>query len=278
MNDILTQEISFKYFSMGGANPPFFILGPCVIESEKLVMDMAGSLKEIALRLGINFIFKSSFDKANRTSVTSFRGPGLNEGLKILERVRNEFEVPVTSDIHETHQVRAAGDVLDIIQIPAFLCRQTDLITAAAETGKPLNIKKGQFLAPWDMQHAVKKANSAGNTKILITERGTFFGYNRLVVDMTSLPEMRKSGCPVVFDGTHSVQLPGQGDGCTTGLREYIPHLARAAVATGVDGLFFEVHPNPDKALCDGANSIPLSNLEALLKQIMSIHNVAHQP
>ncbi len=267
----MTREISIGSIKIGGSHPPLFILGPCVIESEALVMDVAGRLKEITGSLGVKFIFKASFDKANRTSTSSFRGPGMEDGLAILARVKREFGLAVTSDIHAPSQASAAAEVLDVIQIPAFLCRQTDLIVAAASTGKPVNIKKGQFMAPWDMQHVVEKALSTGNDRIILTERGTFFGYNRLVVDMTSLPEMRKLGCPVVFDGTHSVQLPGQGNGCSDGLREYIPHLARAAAAVGVDGMFFEVHPDPANARCDGPNSLPLNELPPLLETLLAI-------
>lgn len=273
----MTREISIGPFALGGSNPPFFILGPCVIESEELVLEVATRLKEITNELGARFVFKASFDKANRTSITSFRGPGLREGMRILARVKNELGLPVTSDIHGPDQVEAAAEVLDIIQIPAFLCRQTDLIVEAARSGKPLNIKKGQFMAPWDMRHVIDKAVSAGNENIIITERGSFFGYNRLVVDMTALPELNKLGTPVVYDATHSVQLPGQGAGCTIGLREYIPHLARAAMAVGVDGMFFETHPDPDNALCDGGNSLPLDGMKTLLERLMRIYRVSHE-
>jgi 2-dehydro-3-deoxyphosphooctonate aldolase (KDO 8-P synthase) len=259
---------------VGGVNPPVFIMGPCVIESERLVMDVAGRLKNLASELGISVIFKASFDKANRTSIHSFRGPGLQEGLRILAGVKKEYGLPVTSDVHGPQQVEDAAEVLDLIQIPAFLCRQTDLIAAVAATGKPINIKKGQFMAPWDMRHVVDKAVSMGNSQIILTERGTFFGYNRLVVDMTSFPEMRDLGCPVIFDGTHSVQLPGKGEGCSSGLRQYVPHLARAAMAAGVDGIFFEVHPDPEHALCDGANSLPLQGLETIISNLMQIYGV----
>ena len=272
----MTREIPISSFLVGGSNPPFFILGPCVIESEALVFEVASRLKEIAGELDAHFVFKASFDKANRTAITSFRGPGLREGLRILGNVKRELGVPVTSDIHSPDQVEQAAEVLDIIQIPAFLCRQTDLIVEAAKSGKPVNIKKGQFMAPWDMRHVIDKAVSAGNEDIIITERGTFFGYNRLVVDMTALPEISKMGTPVVFDGTHSVQLPGQGAGCTIGLREYIPHLARAAMAVGVGGMFFETHPAPDHALCDGGNSLPLDSMKDLLQKLLSIYRVAH--
>ena len=273
----MTREISIGSFVVGGSNPPFFILGPCVIESESLVFAVARRLKEIAEELGVHFVFKSSFDKANRTSISSFRGPGLREGMRILGNVKKELGIPVTSDIHGPEQVEAAAEVLDIIQIPAFLCRQTDLIVEAARSGKPLNIKKGQFMAPWDMRHVVDKAASTGNENILITERGSFFGYNRLVVDMTALPEISKMGTPVVYDATHSVQLPGQGAGCTIGLREYIPHLARAAMAVGVGGMFFETHPDPDNALCDGSNSLPLDGMKDLLERLMIIYRAAHE-
>jgi 2-dehydro-3-deoxyphosphooctonate aldolase (KDO 8-P synthase) len=228
-------------------------------------------MKEICERLGISYVFKASFDKANRTSLDSFRGPGLRNGLRQLDRIRQEVGVPVVSDVHETSQMDLAADALDIIQIPSFLCRQTDLLVAAAKTGKTVNLKKGQFMSPWDMKHAVDKLRSAGCDKILLTERGASFGYNNLVVDMRSLPVMRSFDCPVIFDATHSVQLPGGMGGSSGGQREFIPTLSRAAMAAGIDGLFMEVHPDPDKALCDGPNSIPLDEVESLLKQLLVV-------
>jgi len=256
-----------------GEGAPFCLIGgPCVIESEDLCRLLAEGLKEIAQRLGLSFIFKASFDKANRTSLESFRGPGLEKGLEILAGIRQEFGVPVLSDIHETTQVQLAAQTLDVLQIPAFLCRQTDLLVAAAATGKPVNLKKGQFVSPWDMAHAVNKFRSVpGHGGLMLTERGSSFGYNNLVVDVRSFPVLRSLGCPVIFDATHSVQLPGGGGKSSGGQREFIPYLARAAVAAGVDGVFMEVHPDPDRALCDGPNSIPLDRVESLLRQLLAI-------
>ena len=268
-------EINGRYL-VGPGQPLLLIAGPCVLESEDVVRKTVQGLKEITSRLDMPFVFKASFDKANRTSLASFRGPGIKEGLEILGRIRQEFQVPVISDIHEPGQAAQAAEVLDIIQIPAFLCRQTDLLTAAAATGKPLSIKKGQFLSPWDMEHAVMKVRESGNSKILLTERGAMFGYNNLVVDMRSLPVMRSLGCPVIYDATHSVQLPGGAGGSSSGQREFIPPLTRAAVAAGIDGLFMEVHPDPDKALCDGPNSMPLDQVESLLLMLQKIHQVVH--
>ena len=230
------------------------IAGPCVIESADAALEIARALKEMARELSLPLIFKASYDKANRTSVTSFRGPGLKAGLEILGRVKAETGLPVLSDVHQVAEVEPAAQVLDVLQIPAFLCRQTDLVVAAAKTGKVVNIKKGQFLAPWDLGPVVEKARSTGNEKIILTERGASFGYNNLVVDFRSLPIMRGLGCQVVLDVTHSVQLPGGQGSCSGGQREFIPHLARAGVAVGVDGLFMEVHPDPDQAKCDGPN------------------------
>lgn len=262
-------------FQCGPGNPLLLLAGPCVIESEAHAREMAAALKEITERIGMHFVYKASFDKANRTSIRSFRGPGLQEGLRILGRIREDFGVPVVSDVHEIVQAEAAGEVLDIIQIPAFLCRQTDLILAAAQTGRVVNVKKGQFLAPWDMRNVVDKLREVGNDRILLTERGASFGYNTLVVDMRSLPIMRGMGVPVIFDGTHSVQQPG-GQGSTTGgQREFVPVLTRAAVAAGVDGLFLEVHEDPDKALSDGPNMVPLNQLETLLRQLQEFHRLA---
>ncbi|WP_136809168.1 3-deoxy-8-phosphooctulonate synthase [Desulfosediminicola flagellatus] len=258
-------------FSVGSDQPLMLIGGPCALESEDLARTVATQMKEICSRLGINYVFKASFDKANRTSITSYRGPGLKDGLEILGRLREELQVPVVSDIHEVHQVEAASKVLDIIQIPAFLCRQTDLLSAAAKSGKPVNVKKGQFVSPWDMKNVVNKLRESGSSKVMLVERGASFGYNNLVVDMRSLPIMRSLGCPVVFDATHSVQLPGGAGGSSSGQREFIAPLTRAAIAAGIDGLFMEIHPDPDKALCDGPNSIPLDQIEDLLVQLLRI-------
>ncbi|NRG29498.1 3-deoxy-8-phosphooctulonate synthase [Bacillus circulans] len=258
----------------GDNNPFVLIAGPCVIESEELVMETAAAIKEITTKLEIPFIFKASFDKANRSSIHSQRGPGIEKGLEILSRVKEKYNIPVTSDIHDYTQAELAGQVLDIIQIPAFLCRQTDLLVAAAKTGKIINVKKGQFLAPWDMKNVVTKMEESGNCNILLTERGSTFGYNNLVVDMRSLPTMRELGSPVVFDATHSVQIPG-GQGTTTGgKREFVPYLSRAAAAVGIDALFTEVHPNPDEAWSDGPNMIKLNELEEILKPIKAIDRI----
>lgn len=249
----------------------FLISGPCVIESEDMVMDIAGTLKAITDELGLEYYFKASYDKANRTSVESFRGPGIDEGLRILEKVKRELGVKICTDIHEPWQAEKAAEAADIIQIPAFLCRQTDLLLAAGKTGKIVNIKKAQFLAPWDMGNAIKKVESTGNKNIMLCERGSSFGYNNLVVDMTSIPEMKKFGYPVVFDATHSVQKPGGNGTSTGGNREYVPCLAKAAIAAGADGLFMEVHPDPDKALSDGENSMRLSDVKGLLEQLIKL-------
>ncbi len=260
-------------FVVGSGQPLLLIGGPCALESEELARTVAGTMQEICDRLGIFYVFKASFDKANRTSLTSYRGPGLEKGLAILAGIRKEFGVPVISDIHDVTQVAAAAEVLDILQIPAFLCRQTDLLTAAAKTGKAVNVKKGQFVSPWDMENAVNKMRGVGGRKIMLVERGACFGYNNLVVDMRSLPVMRSFGCPVIFDATHSVQLPGGAGGASSGQREFIGTLSRAAVAAGIDGLFLEIHPNPDQALCDGPNSIPLDKVEELLVQLIRVRN-----
>ena len=259
---------------VGPGHPFLLIAGPCVLESVELASEVAAALKEIAGRLAISFVFKSSFDKANRTSLDSYRGPGMEEGLKILADIRQNCNVPVISDIHETQQVEAASSVLDVLQIPAFLCRQTDLLVAAARSGKAINLKKGQFVAPWDMANAVNKIRASGGKNLMLCERGFALGYNNLVVDMRSLPVMRSLRCPVIFDATHSVQLPGGAGASSGGQREFIPPLARAAVAAGLDGIFMEVHPRPEKALCDGPNSMPLDRVEALLKTLLKIHAV----
>jgi 2-dehydro-3-deoxyphosphooctonate aldolase (KDO 8-P synthase) len=265
-----------NYFEVG-ANRPFLLMaGPCVLESESMAREVAAGLAEITSRLGISYVFKASYDKANRTSLDSFRGPGLTEGLKILARIRQDFQVPVISDIHEQAQVAPAAEVLDILQIPAFLCRQTDLLVAAARSGKVISVKKGQFVSPWDMRYAVDKINSVSRNRLLLVERGTSFGYNNLVVDMRALPVMRALGCPVIYDATHSVQLPGGAGGSSGGQREFIAPLARAAVAAGVDGIFMEIHPDPARALCDGPNSWPLIEAENLLRQFLALHAVVN--
>lgn len=252
-------------FDVGLDQPFFLIAGPCVIESMQLQLDTAGALKEMTDRLAIPFIFKSSFDKANRTSGESFRGPGLEKGLKILEEVKRQIGVPLLTDVHEYTPLGEVAAVVDVLQTPAFLCRQTDFIKAVCSAGRPVNIKKGQFLSPWEMKHVADKAKSTGNPAIMVCERGTSFGYNNLVSDMRGLAVMRDTGCPVVFDATHSVQLPGGADGKSGGQREFVPVLARAAVAVGVSGVFMETHPDPDKALSDGPNAWPLDKMEALL-------------
>ncbi|MCQ4166732.1 3-deoxy-8-phosphooctulonate synthase [Tahibacter harae] len=261
-------------FKAGLDQPLFLIAGPCVIESLQLQLDTAGTLKEITGRLGINFIFKSSFDKANRTSGTSFRGPGLEGGLKVLDEVKRQFGVPVLTDVHEYTPMHEVAAVVDVLQTPAFLCRQTDFIQNVARAGKPVNIKKGQFLSPWEMKHVAAKAKATGNEQIMVCERGASFGYNNLVSDMRSLAVMRDTHCPVVFDATHSVQLPGGADGKSGGQREFVPVLARAAVAVGIAGLFAETHPDPDKALSDGPNAWPLGKMEALLETLLEIDAV----
>jgi 2-dehydro-3-deoxyphosphooctonate aldolase (KDO 8-P synthase) len=254
-----------------GAGNLAMIAGPCVLEDAALTLEIARTLKTYAEELGLPLIFKASYDKANRTSITSFRGPGLKAGLKILARVKEEVGLPVLSDVHQVSEVAPAAEVLDVLQIPAFLCRQTDLVVAAAATGKVLNIKKGQFLAPWDMAQVVEKARSTGNTRIFLTERGASFGYNNLVVDFRSLAIMRGLGCPVVLDATHSVQLPGGQGTCSGGQREFVPLLARAGVAAGVDGIFLEVHPDPAKARCDGPNSLALKDVPRLWRTLKAV-------
>tara|TARA_R110001606_G_scaffold361754_7_gene515231 strand:+ start:145459 stop:146298 length:840 start_codon:yes stop_codon:yes gene_type:complete len=258
---------------VGGKQPIFLIAGTCVIESEQMTMDVAGRLKEMTDRLGIHFVYKSSFDKANRTSVNSYRGPGLEKGLAILEKVKKEYGVPVLTDVHEYSPLAEVASVVDILQTPAFLCRQTTFILDVCSQGLPVNIKKGQFLAPWDMKHVAEKAKSTGNNQIMLCDRGTSFGYNTLISDMRGLPVMRAMDCPVVFDATHSVQQPGGMGGSSGGQREFVPVLARAAVAVGVAGIFMETHPEPEKALSDGANSWPLDKMEALLETLLAIDN-----
>ena len=250
---------------------PFILAGPCVIESREITLQAAEVLAAIADKLDLPLVFKSSFDKANRTSVTSFRGPGLDEGLEILAEVKKVTGLPVVTDIHHPDQAAPVAEVADVLQIPAFLCRQTDLLVASAKTGKIINIKKGQFLAPWDMKNAVEKVRASGNEQVWLTERGSTYGYNNLVVDMRSIPEMSRFDVPVVFDATHSVQIPGGLGGASGGQREYVPVLASAAVAAGADGVFLECHPDPDKALCDGPNSLSLDSVESLLIRLKGI-------
>jgi 2-dehydro-3-deoxyphosphooctonate aldolase (KDO 8-P synthase) len=258
-------------FEVGPDRPFFLIAGPCVIESEGLVMDVAGRLKEMTSALKIPFIFKASFDKANRSSRSSFRGPGLQQGLKALSKVREQIGVPVLTDVHEDTPLAEVAAAVDVLQTPAFLCRQTNFIVAACSQGKPVNIKKGQFLSPWEMQNVVDKARSTGNAQIMVCERGFSFGYNNLVADMRSLAVMRATGCPVVFDATHSVQLPGGKGDSSGGQREFVPVLARAAVAAGVAGIFMETHPNPAKALSDGPNAWPLDRMKSLLTTLAEL-------
>jgi 2-dehydro-3-deoxyphosphooctonate aldolase (KDO 8-P synthase) len=258
-------------FEAGLERPLFLIAGPCVIESEQLAIDTAGALKELTARLGIPFIYKSSFDKANRSSGSSFRGPGVEEGLRILSEVKRQLHVPVLTDVHEDTDMAAVAEVADVLQTPAFLCRQTNFILRAAAAGRPLNIKKGQFLSPWEMRNVVDKARSTGNSDIMVCERGVSFGYNNLVSDMRSLAIMRDCDCPVVFDATHSVQLPGGQGTASGGQREFIPVLARAAVAVGVSGLFMETHPDPANALSDGPNAWPLQLMEELLTVLKTL-------
>lgn len=268
------KTIQVEKLAIGPNAPLAIIAGPCVIEDEKTTLDIAAFLKTLTAELGLPFIFKASFDKANRTSINAFRGPGLEEGLQILAAIKSELGVPVISDIHAADQIEAASQVLDIIQIPAFLCRQTDFILAAARSAKPINIKKGQFLAPWDVANIVEKVESTGNQRILLTERGTMFGYNNLVVDFRGIKAMQATGYPVIFDATHSVQLPGGAGQSSGGQREYAPILARAAVAAGADGIFMEVHPDPESALCDGPNSLPLDWLAEIFQSLKAINHI----
>jgi len=274
----MAHLVDIGSFKAGQGQPPFLIAGPCVIESEQLVMDTAGRIAEITRSLGIPYVFKSSFDKANRTSITSFRGPGLGKGLAVLAQVKRQLNVPVLTDVHTEEQAREAGAVVDVLQIPAFLCRQTDLLAAAAKTGKVVNVKKGQFLSPAEMGQAVKKVEECGSRRVILTERGSSFGYNNLIVDMRSFPIMRSFGYPVVFDATHSVQLPGGGGTKSGGQRQFVEPLACAAAGAGVDGFFMEVHPNPDEALSDGPNMVPLDELQALLERVLRICHATTQP
>lgn len=269
--------ISIADFKCGPGEPLLLISGPCVLESEQAAVDIGGRLKEITEPLAVHFVFKASFDKANRTHISSYRGPGLEQGLQILDAVRKKLDVPVTTDIHEATQATPAAEVCDILQIPAFLARQTDLLVAAAKTGRAVNVKKGQFMAPLDMRHVLGKLRESGATNVMLCERGTFFGYGRLVNDMRGLVEMRSLGAPVVFDATHSVQEPG-GQGSTTGgKREFVPHLARAAAAVGIDGLFMETHFDPDSSPSDGPNMVPLDELPRVLEQVLAVRSAVEQ-
>ena len=272
----MTNLVDIGSFKVGQGQRPFLIAGPCVIESEQLAIETAGRIAEIAKSLGIPYVFKSSFDKANRTSIKSFRGPGLEKGLQVLAKVKTQVGVPILTDVHTEEQATEAGQVVDVLQIPAFLCRQTDLLIAAANTGKVVNVKKGQFLSPLEMANAVKKIEECDNRRIVLTERGSSFGYNNLVVDMRSFPILRSFGYPVVFDATHSVQLPGGGGTKSSGQREFIEPLACAAAGAGVDGFFMEVHPDPDEALSDGPNMVPLHQLKSLLERVMRICDAAN--
>ena len=273
----MTREINVGSVKIGAQRPLVLIAGPCVIESESATLRHAERLMTICNGLSIPLIFKASYDKANRTSIGAFRGPGMKEGLRILAKVKESLGLALLSDIHSIEQVAPAAEVLDVLQIPAFLCRQTDLLVAAAKSGRVINIKKGQFLAPWDMKNVAAKVAASGNENIILTERGASFGYNNLVVDMRSFPVMRASGYPVVFDATHSVQLPGGQGESSGGQREFVEYLSRAAVATGIDGIFMEVHEDPQKALCDGPNSIPLNDLPPLLATLKEIEAVVNK-
>jgi 2-dehydro-3-deoxyphosphooctonate aldolase (KDO 8-P synthase) len=264
-------------FEVGQSRPLFLIAGPCVIESEQLAIDTAGQLQELTGRLRIPFIYKSSFDKANRTSRESFRGLGVGAGLRILEKVKHTLGVPVLTDVHEDTPLAEVAAVVDVLQTPAFLCRQTNFIQKVASQGRPVNLKKGQFLAPWDMEHVVEKAQATGNQRIMVCERGVSFGYNALVADMRSLAIMRETRCPVIFDATHSVQQPGGQGSCSGGQREFVPILARAAVAVGIAGVFMETHPDPDRALSDGPNAWPLGKMEKLLEALIALDQTVKQ-
>lgn len=272
--DSRPTSISIGNVSIGPGSPPLLIAGPCVLEGLDVALEIGAFMKDAAKRNGFTYMFKASFDKANRTSIDSYRGPGMEKGLEILAGVKERLDCLVVTDIHLPEQAGPVAKVVDCLQIPAFLCRQTDLLVAAAKTGKAVNIKKGQFLAPWDMAHATGKVREAGNTNIMLTERGASFGYNNLVVDMRSLPIMRSLGYPVIFDATHSVQLPGGKRGCSGGQREFVPYLARAAAACGCDGIFMEVYPEPDKARCDGPNSLQLEDAARLLHQLRLIFEI----
>ena len=269
----MQHAVNVGGMSIGKGNEPILIAGPCVIETLESTMEAAAFLKDLTDEFQIPFIFKTSYDKANRTSLNSYRGPGLSKGLDIITTVKDKLDIKVLSDVHRFGEIAPAAQALDILQIPAFLCRQTDFVVAVSEAGKPVNIKKGQFLAPWDLKHIVEKVVSAGNEQVLLTERGATFGYNNLVVDFRSLAIMRGLGWPVVFDATHSVQLPGGEGNCSGGQREFVPMMARAAAAAGVDGVFIEVHHNPERALCDGPNSLPMQEVRPLLEQLTAIQS-----
>lgn len=256
---------------VGTDQPLLLIGGPCALESEEIARRVAGTMQEICAKLGISYIFKASYDKANRTSLESYRGPGIEKGLEVLGRIRAEFSVPVVSDVHLPSEAAIAAEVLDVLQIPAFLCRQTDILKAASATGKVINLKKGQFVSPWDMENAVSKIRGSGSSEVMLVERGSSYGYNNLVVDMRSLPVMRSFNCPVIFDATHSVQLPGGAGGSSGGQREFVAPLTRAAIAAGIDGLFMEIHPQPEQALCDGPNSMPLDDMEEFLRRMLRV-------
>jgi 2-dehydro-3-deoxyphosphooctonate aldolase (KDO 8-P synthase) len=271
------QPIQFGGVTVGGGSPLLLIAGPCVIESESHALDTALAVRDIARRAGVPYVFKASYDKANRTSVRSFRGPGLREGVRILSRVREDAAVPILTDIHEPSHAEPVAEVADVLQIPAFLSRQTDLLVAAARTGRVVNLKKGQFLAPADMRHAIAKVVDAGNTRVITTERGVSFGYNNLVVDMRAFPILRSLGYPVVYDVTHSLQLPGAGDGVTAGQAQFIESMASAGVAAGVDGVFMEVHERPEQAKSDAQNALRLDLLEPLLSRLVRIHEIARE-
>jgi len=274
----MTQRIKIGQYNIGTDGPLFLISGPCVIENEAVTLKVAHFLRQTGQDLDIPVIFKTSYDKANRTSLNSFRGPGIDEGLEIIRKVKEETGLPVLSDVHDAGEMEKAAKVLDVIQIPAFLCRQTDLIQSAARTGLPVNIKKGQFVSPWDMGPAIEKVTSISKHGVILTERGASFGYNNLVVDIRSIPIMRDFGVPVVFDATHSVQLPGGKGTCSGGQREFVGHLSKAAVAAGADGVFLEIHPDPESALCDGPNSLPLHELNPLLTVLKEIHRLVRSP
>jgi 2-dehydro-3-deoxyphosphooctonate aldolase (KDO 8-P synthase) len=271
------KPIRVGRLEIGGGSPLALIAGPCVIESEEKTMEIAGYLKDLTEKLGITFIFKASYDKANRTSRDAYRGPGLTRGLAILKKVRDAMDIPVLSDVHRFEEIEPAARELDVLQIPAFLCRQTDFVVEVARKARAVNIKKGQFLAPWDAAHVLEKSAAAGNANLMLTERGVSFGYNNLVVDFRAFPILRKIGYPVIFDATHSVQLPGGAGRASGGDRRMVPGLARAAVAAGIDGLFFEVHPEPERALCDGPNSLSLDSLPALLSSLKRIDAVVRE-
>ncbi len=272
----MMKEVIVDKIKIGGDNPLVLIAGPCVIEGEMDSLKHAEAIVKITRKIGVPYIYKSSYDKANRLSINSFRGPGLKKGLKILKKVKDKFKIPVLSDVHNLEEIKEAKEVLDIIQIPAFLCRQTDILLEAARTGKPVNIKKGQFLAPWDMEYLIKKVESTGNKNIILTERGTTFGYNNLVSDFRSLIIMKNFGYPVIYDASHSVQLPGGKGSTSGGNREFIKSFALAASSVGCNGLFIEVHKNPDRALCDGPNMLALSELSGLLEKAKEINNLVH--